>query len=308
MKKTDRMNSERDTQRGVPRSSAAQAVSSSIGTACAALDRGTRFLLVVVLLSLILPGICLADQKPAPLKSEAKPARKNVKLPGLLINFKDRCVDLDATICLDRGALELIACTKDTKEHESIVAIDALPRHVHTALLLIGAQSGNPAMRKRVSEGEQERWVEIPPSGGRVNVYLVTKDDKGTSVEHPISKFIKRSGDDDESAPDSDPNFNKDAKKKAAFPNTFLFTGSLIREIPGQKERQYLCDASGNVISIATFGDETLGLPAVHSHQNGALLWQVNDAELPKVGSKVILRLRPQPQKTRTNKTSTKEP
>ncbi len=74
-------------------------------------------------------------QEPGPEESVAQPARKNIELPGLLINFQKRCVDLEATICLDAGLLELIACTKGSKEHESIVAVAARPMHIHTALL-----------------------------------------------------------------------------------------------------------------------------------------------------------------------------
>jgi len=66
-------------------------------------------------------------------------------LPGLVVDFQNRCVDIKATICLDEGMLELIACTKETKEHESIVTITARPMHVHTALLLLGANNGKPA-------------------------------------------------------------------------------------------------------------------------------------------------------------------
>jgi hypothetical protein len=48
------------------------------------------------------------------------------------------------------------------------------------------------------------------------------------------------------------------------------------------------------VISIATFGDEVLCLPEVHSSENGALMWSIDSTHLPAVSSKIILRLRPQ--------------
>jgi hypothetical protein len=48
------------------------------------------------------------------------------------------------------------------------------------------------------------------------------------------------------------------------------------------------------VISIATFGDEVLCLPEVHSSENGALMWSIDPTHLPALGSKIILRLRPQ--------------
>jgi len=206
---------------------------------------------------------------------------KKLKLPGIKINVKERCLDVDSFVCLDQGTLELVACTKDTKEHESIVAIDARPMHIHTALLLLGAKSGSPAMRQQVGDGEQMRWVDVEPRGGAVDVSLVFEDKEGKTIERPISDFISR-------APDEG-----DPKLEGKFPtSTFLFAGSHLQG-DGPGPRKYLAGVSGNVISIATFGDELLCLPDLHGHENGSLLWQVDATHLPAVGSKVTLRLRP---------------
>jgi len=230
-----------------------------------------------------------SGDEPAPKTSAAKSVRKNVKLPGLVINFRERCVDLEATVCLDEGMLELVACTKGSKEHESIVAITAKPMHVHTALLLLGANNGNPAMRKAVDERET-RWMHVPPRGDPVEVYLVFENSGGKMVEHPVSDFVARSAKRPDELPDPD---KDDAGENNEFPQTFLFAGSQLRD-NGPGPRQYLADLSGDVISIATFGDELLCLPGVYSNDNGALMWQIDATKLPKVGSKVILRLRPQ--------------
>jgi hypothetical protein len=213
---------------------------------------------------------------------------KEFKLPGLVVNQEDRCVDLDATVCLKQGALELIACTKGTKEHESIVAVEARPIHIHTTLLL-GVPEGNPAMRKPLDE-KGTRWSDVPPRGGAVNVFLVVKDKDGKTVERPISDFIKRSDHGGQGMP-ADTKGDKNADR---FPtHTFLFAGSILHG-DGEGPRRYLCDESGNVISIATFGDEVLCLPEVHSSDNGALMWSIDSTHLPAVSSKIILRLRPQ--------------
>lgn len=208
-----------------------------------------------------------------------------LNFPGVTINVQERCVDVDGSVCLHRGALELVACTKGTKEHESIVAIEAKPRHLHAALLLLGAKPGSPARRQQPGE-DSEQWFDVPPSGGPVDVFLVLKDNEGKSVEHPISEFIapssKRSG------------RSARADKSAQFPtHTFLFAGSVLYG-DGPGPRRYLSDESGNVISLSTFGDEVLCLPAIHSQDAEALLWQVNPADLPAIGSNVTLRLRPQ--------------
>jgi len=227
-----------------------------------------------------------APGKPAT-RPAAKPPRKNVKLPGLVINFQKRCVDLEGFICLEEGTLELIACTKGSKEHESIVAIKAKPMHLHAALLLLGANPGNPAMRKPIDK-QGTRWIDIPPKGDPVDVYLVFDSGKGKMVERPISDFVAPAGRElDEEVGDDD----ADADEDNDLPHTFLFAGSLLRN-NGPGPRTYLSDESGNVISIATFGDEVLCLPGVHGRQNGSLMWQVDATDLPKAGSKVTLRLR----------------
>jgi hypothetical protein len=212
-------------------------------------------------------------------------ALQKLKFPGVAINIQERCVDVESSVCLHRGALELVACTKGTKEHESIVAIEAKPVHIHAALLLLGAKPGSPATRQQLGE-QAERWIDVPPSGGPVDVLLVLKSKEGKMVERPISDFIapssKRSDD------------SATADQEATFPtHTFIFAGSVLYG-DGPGPRRYLSDESGNVISLSTFGDELLCLPAIHSQANDALLWQVNPTHLPAVGSNVTLRLRPQ--------------
>ena len=210
-------------------------------------------------------------------------ALEKLKLPGVKINLEEKSVDVEATVCLTAGTLELIACRQNTKEHESILTINATAMHVHTALLLLGAKPGNPAMRMPREDGG---WVDMPPSGALVDVFLVFQNESGKTVERPISDFLVTNTE-YEAAPD----------KRTRFPtHSFLFAGShLVGESDGP--RQYVSDHSGNVISIATFGDELLCLPDVHSHENGSLLWQVDDTYLPAVDSKVTLRLRPQIEK-----------
>lgn len=224
---------------------------------------------------------------------EPPTTRQPIKLPGLVVDFEKQCVDLEATVCLDEGFLELVACAQGSKEHESIVAVAGRPMHIHTALLLLNANNGNPAMRKLVGETEK-RWIDIPPRGDPIEAFFVFKDADGKMIERPVHDFIMRSGEQvgpigvvkDRVSPDPA------AAKVDKFPSTFLFSGSQLRD-NGPGPRTYLADLSGHVISIATFGDELLCLPNVHSHLNGTLSWRVNPKYLPKVGTKITLRLRP---------------
>jgi hypothetical protein len=255
------------------------------------MSRLTRRFVVLAGLSTLYAAEPAGENKVDPaVESKADPAAllKAIQLPGLEINLADHSVDIEAVVCLDRGSLELIACTRGTKEHESICVVEALPVHIHTALLLLGAKNGNPAMRRPVNE-EQTRWVDVPPQGDPIDVFLAWKDEKGNPIERPIGDFLERS----ESAGGDPAELEEKEKKekKEKFPGTFLFAGSLLGD-PDEKPRTYLAQSSGNVISISTFGDEVLCLPDVHSQENGALAWQVDPTHLPKVQSKVTLRLR----------------
>ena len=211
-------------------------------------------------------------------------ALRKLNLPGIKLNLKERCVDVNATICLHEGLLELVACTKGSKEHESILSIAARPMHIHTAMLLMGARPGTPAMRK-AQDGAPNRWVPVEPAGDPVHVSLVFPDSKGKPQEYPIQKFISPAQPDEISGIPT-------KKKLATFSASFLFAGSHLVE-NGAGPRKYVCEQSGNVISISTFGDELLCLPGIHGHQNDGLAWQVNANGLPGIGEQVILRLRP---------------
>ena len=248
-------------------------------------------LLSVALLTFVTGGVLAAPaaNKPRPkISPELRAALEKLKLPGVKINLEEWCVDVESSVCLETGTLELIACIKDSKEHESVVVVEAKPSHIHTALLLIGAKAGNPAMRKPIDK-ESMRFVDLPPRGGAIDVFLVVKDESGKEVEKPISAFLTR-------AEHYSGRPHDDEEEDQDFPtHTFLYAGSILHGGggEGEKPRTYVCDRSGNVISISTFGDELLCLPGIHAHANGALMWEIKPDSLPKVGTKVTLRLRP---------------
>lgn len=207
---------------------------------------------------------------------------EKLKLPGIHINLEAKAVDVTSTITLVEGSLEFIACTKGTKEHEAIIAVEAKPSHIHTALLLLGAKAGHPAIRKIVGEGDDQHWIDLPPKGSGVTVSLVIPNKDNKPIELPLSDFVHRL--DDAGEPDKD-----ETRKRL---KVFLFAGS---HLIGQDDtpKTYLADQSGSVISLSTFGDELLCLPQIYGHENHALRWEVNPTHLPKIGTQVLLRIKP---------------
>jgi hypothetical protein len=179
--------------------------------------------------------------------------------------------------------LELIACTKNTKEHESIVVLNARPIHIHAALLLLKAKPGNPAMQKIIDK-ENQRWIPVTPTGEQIEVSIVFSNTKGNLEEWPISAFVSPTRLNEFEGIQVD-------DKIQTFPKTFLFAGSHFSDEKNMP-RKYACEYSGNVISISTFGDELLCLPGIHGHSNDGLAWQLNSEKLPKVGTNLLLRIR----------------
>ena len=256
----------------------------------------------LILRSLFVLGLTVSPsiaEEEGPKRVEVKPpagnleeALKELELPGVTINAKERYVDVVTEVCLDGGALDLVVCTKDSKEHESILSIDAKPVHVHMALLLIGAQAGQPAHQKPIGEGDDKRWMFIPARGHKVDISLVIKDEEGNPMERPIAEFIRHIG--EEAAFVEELTTGKKPEEKKFPTSTFLFVGSHLIDAGKDKPRRYIAAESGNVVSISTFGDEMLGLSEMFGHVNGDLVWEINDQLLPKKGTKVTMRLRPQ--------------
>jgi hypothetical protein len=230
-----------------------------------------------------------ADQKKAEELIKLSQNREELAMPGMKILVKKGYIDVEAKICLTEGMLELLACTKDSKEHESLIAVVPKAAHIHAALLLIGAQPGNPAMRKEVETEDGPRWIDLEPRGQEIDISLVFNNEAGEPVEHPIKEFLIKSAEESfEPKPEE-----KNHKENRAFPtNTFLFVGSHVFK-DGEADPVYLADESGNVISLSTFGDELLALPGVHANDNQGLVWSVDPTRLPPLDTKVILRLKP---------------
>ena len=208
--------------------------------------------------------------------------RQHVKLPGMVIDLDQGWLDLEARICLDDSFLELVADSAGTGEHKSVVAVTAKPMHIHTALLL-GADNDRPTMRKPVNE-DKTHWTDVPPHGGRVDVFLVTEPKKGNITERPISDFIVRSKYREDKVggklnPPPQRSKSTETQKQQPLGPTFLFSGSQLR-YNSDAPRQSVADVSGNVISIPTFADEVLCMPSQQSQDANSLIWHVKTNDL----------------------------
>jgi hypothetical protein len=149
------------------------------------------FLAAVVAAQVPRTTLSAADQKPR----AAKPIPLNKKGTVLLDKANGRLL-LKTKVVLRDGQLEMLCCLKGTKEHESIVALDAKAYVVHAGLLALGLKTGTPAkfMPKFVPAKGQElqifaRWTDKTGKKHRVDVRTWVRTATMRYFAHPMKKL-----------------------------------------------------------------------------------------------------------------------
>jgi hypothetical protein len=145
---------------------------------------------LVVLLSLSLMPV-LADEKPvrddapkikpaAGADESAVPLNRN---GTVLLDKKGKRVLLKAQVALRQGALEMLCCLKQTKEHESILSLDARAQEVHAALLAIDARPGKPVQY----DPEYQ-----PPTGQKIEIFVNWTDETGKAHRAAAQSWVRQ--------------------------------------------------------------------------------------------------------------------
>ena len=159
------------------------------------------------ILGVVVGGSSFADQRLSAGSNE-KSQKAAKRLDGLIPLNKRETVLLDtqgkrvlikSKVVLREGMLEMFACPKQTKEHESILAVDAKAYAIHAGLLVIGAKPGKPVQFYKPDPEEPRKYVEDynPPTGQRLNIFVQWKDQQGKRhrvsakswVRHAINRF-----------------------------------------------------------------------------------------------------------------------
>lgn len=187
----------------------------------------------------------------------------------LWIDPKRKIVVVDGRIALREGPVEMFACPKRTKEHESIVAVNTKASFVHAALLAVGAKSGTPV-----------QWDPkyAPPTGGKVEVLVLWKDKEGKNQKIRAQEWI----------------VNTKTKKPMSYPWVFAGSGFWVDEDTGMK---YYHGDAGDLICVSNFATATLDIPVESSQENSNLLFEAATDKIPEKGTKVRLVLIPQAEK-----------
>jgi hypothetical protein len=207
--------------------------------------------------------------QPQPKATEKQPEAKKVLVGNnvfLEIQGENRRVLVNATVVLQRGQLELLMCRKNTKEHEAVFAADVDARDVHKALVLAGAEPGNPV-------AFQPKFK--PASGQTLNVF-VSYDKKGKLETVNAKTLIKNT------------------KTNKELDTDWVFAGSRLIDNPLDKDKPkvYLAN-DGDLICVSNFEGAMIDLPIKSSKENADLEFECFTDRIPPVDTKVTIILEP---------------
>ena len=237
-----------------------------------------------------------APPQPAPPPTPAEPTAPAPPAPSgpremfplVRVDLAAKLVEFDGIVpinCHDPVTplvyLELVACSPDTREHESLVMTRARPSNVHAALLAIGLEPGVPGSW----EFQDKKLIPVPPRGDGVEVSVAYRDAAGREIECPVTDWIINARTGGPFVPrEGDP----------AGPR-WVFAGSVIAKRQGREV--YDADGSGTFIGLCTFGSEVVAWRDTISPEAmvDEPVWIADAAKVPASGTPVVVRLRPAP-------------
>jgi hypothetical protein len=189
---------------------------------------------------------------------------------SLWLDPKAKRVILQARVVLREGMLEHLMCLKGTKEHEAILATDAVARQIHAALLAIGAEPCHPVRFLPKFE---------PPKGSAIGIELTWWQD-GKLKRSDAREWVR------------------DERAKAPLAIDWVFAGSELYDDPLTKKTLYAAD-DGDVITVANFGSAILDLPIASSASDADRVFVTNTEKIPPLGTEVFVSLSLRPLKSK---------
>jgi len=183
------------------------------------------------------------------------------------VNRVTKQIIMSAEVCRREGALEMFACLKQTKEHESILSVYTEALIVHATLEALGVEPGRP-----VEFQPQYR----PAEGREIEVTVFWRDDEGKVREARGQDWVR------------------DIRTKETLTQPWVFAGSGFWENETTKEKHYLAEY-GDFICVSNFNSAMIDLPIESSQSEAGLLFEPFTERIPPLGSRVTLVLTPRP-------------
>lgn len=223
----------------------------------------------------ILPGVLLMAggcESAAPDAPQAKPKEKPAEAKKVLVGpnvwlevqGQERRVLVSAEVCLREGALEVLLCRKNSKEHESILSANVDGRTIHEALNLAGAREGAP--------------VQFVPSykaahGSAIKIFL-QYEDRGRLRKVNARSWIRQT------------------KTEKELGTDWIFAGSRLVPNPEKDNPPiYLANTDGYFIGVSNFETALLDIPILSPKDNADLLYEAWTDRIPAQGTKCAVVL-----------------
>jgi len=242
-----------------------------------------RLRLFALALLLAAPLRAADTQDKLPAENPTKEAKSRLirlsKEHPIWIDPQRKLVVVDGEIAMREGALEMFACPKGTKEHESVIAVHSTAQLIHAGLLAVGATAGHP-----VRFDPQY----TPATGSVIDVWVLWQDDQGN---HRVraQEWIK------------------DVKTEQPMEHNWVFGGSGFWTDETTGEKHYHADA-GDLICVSNFSTAMLDLPIESSQANDALLYAAFTERIPPRGTMVRLVLAPRKEQGATSRPAAEKP
>ncbi len=203
-------------------------------------------------------------------------------LPGVRIDVARGVVEFDGVVPIDvqneaspRVFLELLACSRDTREHESLVVTEVKPSVIHAAMLAVGLVPGAPG----AYSWQGERVAATPPNGAEVRVVVLVERNE-IWIEESLADWAV--------------NVRDKASLRSVLEaegKGFVFSGSMTTTRGGVT--RYLADGGGTIIGLTSFGTETVAPELMYNPDAGAEEpeWIADRAKVPPFNTRVKVRI-----------------
>jgi hypothetical protein len=181
--------------------------------------------------------------------------RDTYQVDNILINKREKSIVLPGKVNMQEGLVELLACGRYGKLHESVLMLPVEPYYVQVALLLIGLQPGEKKLKYQGDPGL--------PVGDPVEIYVEWKE-RGRVVRKRAEELI----------------FDKSAGR--AMPHTrWVFTGSLIHD------GNFMAQIEQSIVT--TYHDPMTIIDNPLSGGGDDTIYFVNKEVVPPVGTPVTV-------------------
>ena len=293
--------------------------------------------LTVLGLGVLMFQACAGDEpagkdKPSTKGAESKGEPTPLNKSGTVqIDLNTKRLLVKSEVVMREGLLEMLVCLKQTKEHESLLSVDAKAQVIHAGLVALGAEVGSPAKfvpEYKAATGQQiDIFFSWTDADGKLHRdaaqtwvrhatrrYFVEKLDpppKGFAVPADSDlkwdekhKEILWYGPMNEAQRDALLKISKETAFQKAIKSIFtltqtrqmdaqwVFAGSGFTTDANTGEKFYLAEA-GDLICVANFTTATLDLAIESSATNDTLMFEAYTEHIPPVGTKVTMELVP---------------